>query len=463
VNDLIQQSKAYWALGMIGEARGLAREALALERDACGGDTTGPAAEWCAHLAFDCGNFESVAARGLREPRFPESSHAIYSIATALHFLGRHEEAVEVLAPRARAQSRPHDHYQVACFLSQAGRADEAVEHLFQSLPHFRRERRETWIDGDLKHLWPILAEGRFSMATAHRLVEVEFDILREWQPARKETWVLDPSSFNDLPSDLRPLCNPVPLSGEHRIIPREALAAPELAERFEQWARDEIAASQRAFDDGRGIALRRVLDAQAHYAQAAWNRGDLCALRYHVHWAVRNDPARIHDFTHIAGIEPLLDEVGRMQASDTEFFAKLERAALVSANDTDAALEIIESLPREWSDHPLILLHRAAALMLGSQHGDALALLLRVCGMWPDDAAPFLNAAWSAIKAGRSEMLATIRARTPRAAHAYRSWTGVEGWLSYIEVKSRPFRGQPDLGGHLSREITAQVALMAA
>ena len=179
MNSLIEQSQAYWHLGMTAEARVLAKQALALERDASDGDTTGPAAEWCALLAFNCGEFDSVATRGQREPRFPETSPAISFVALSLHYLGRHAEAVEALAPRLRRYDRPHDHYQMACFLAQAGRADEAVAQLLQSLPHCRDDRLKTWIDGDLKRLWPMLAEGEFSLETAHRLLEMEFDILR--------------------------------------------------------------------------------------------------------------------------------------------------------------------------------------------------------------------------------------------------------------------------------------------
>jgi hypothetical protein len=463
MNSLIEQSQAYWNLGMTDEARALAGEALALERAASGGESIGPAAEWWVDLAYRCGDLASAAARGLREPRFPNPSGAVEAVALSLHHLGRHDEAVNILSPRVREFSRPHDCFQMACFLCQAGRVDESVEYLFRSLAHFRHERRETWFDGDLKRLWAVLAGGGFSLATAHRLVESEFEILREWQPGRAEAWLLDPLHFKDLPPELRPLFEPFPRWAVHPMIPTEAMAAPALVERFERWARDEVAANQRAFDAGRAIALRRVLDAQPHYAQAAWSRGDLCALRYHVQWAVLNDPGRLHDFAHITGIEPLLDEVRRMLASDREFFAKLDRAARLPARDVDTAIEIIKSLPSEWSSHPLVLLNQACALTLGGRHGEALTLLLPVCDLWPDDASPFVNAARSAIQAGRDDLVAEIRARTPRVAHVYRSWTGVEGWLNCnrdlcrmgdFEAKNRPFRGQPDLGGHIQRDM---------
>jgi tetratricopeptide (TPR) repeat protein len=462
MNSLIEQSQAYWHLGMTAEARALAKQALALERDASDGDTTGPAAEWCALLAFNCGEFDGVATRGQREPRFPETSPAISFVALSLHYLGRHAEAVEALAPRLLRYDRPHDHYQMACFLAQAGRADEAVAQLLQSLPHCRDDRLKTWIDGDLKRLWPMLAEGKFSLETAHRLLELEFDILREWQPARREEWPIDPPNFNDLPARLRPLFDPVPQAGAHRLIPGASLAAPALVERLDKWACDEIAASQRAFDVGRGIALRLVLDAQPYYAQAAWHRRDLCALRQHVHWAVRHDPARIHEFEGIPGIEPLVDEVRQMLASDPEFFAKLERVCHVLAHDTDAALEILESLPREWSSHPLVLMHHAYVLMAESRHTEALAVLLRVCDQWPDDVAPFFNASRIAFAAGRKELIIVIYDRAPRAVQFYRGWTEVGVWLKStgdawpfgaLEVKKCLFRGQPDLAGHLAIE----------
>lgn len=464
MNSLIEQSQAYWNLRMVAEAVALAKEALAQERDATGGDTTGPAAEWCARLAFSCGDFASVAARGLREPRFPGTSRVLYVIATALHYLGRYDEAVEILSPLLASHSDPVDRFQMACFLAQAGRVDEAVEHLFRSLPSYRKERDKTWIDGDLKRLWPILAEGRFLLATAHRLVESEFEILREWQPGRNETWALDTTLFNDLPTALRPLFGTVSRMGEYRLHPVATLAAPALAERFEQWVRNEIAASQRAFDVARGIALRRVLDAQPLYAQAAWGRRDLYALRQHVHWAVGQDPARIHGFAHIAGIGPLLDEVRRMLASDAEFFVKLERSCQVLADDSDAARGILDSLPDEWGSHPLVLMHHTYVLMAENRPLEALALQLRVCDQWPDDAAPFCNAARMAIQFGLGEIVPKIHARAPGAARFYRDWARIEVWLNSngevclfgdYEVKKSLFRGQPDIVGHLSGTVS--------
>ena len=467
MNTLIEQSMAYWELGMADEAREFADEALAKERAENAEDTPGPAAEWAIELAFNCGEFQKVADSGLQ---FPPSSRGTTSTALSLHYLGQHDEAVEAMAKRVQRYCSPHDHYQIACFLAQASKADEAVAHLYQALPHCRNDRVKTWLDGDLKRLWPMLAKGAYSLETAHLLVESEFDFLREWQPAPHQQFPIDPPNFRDMRQDLRPLFSPVPMAGEHPLLPVAALTAPVLVERFEQWACDEIAANQRAFDMGREIALRRVLDAQPAYAAAAWNRRDLCALRYHVYWSVRNDPARLRAFEHIAGIEPLLDEVRQMLASDPEFFAKLERAAIVAPKDAEAALEILESLPREWSGHPLILLRRGCALATGRKFREALPPLLRACSMWPDDPAPFVSAAWAAIKEetkqGTSEVLKAVRASAPPAAHDYRSWTGLEGWLSYagdytpmesFEAKTRPFRGQPDLGGHLSPEIKLQ------
>lgn len=467
MSTLIEQSMAYWELGMADEARELADEALAKERAENTEETPGPAAEWATVLAFNCGEFQKVADSGLQ---FVPSSRGTSTTALSLHYLGRHAEAVETLTKRVERYSRPHDHYQIACFLAQAGKADEAVAHLYQSLPQNRHDRGKTWLDGDLKRLWLMLAKGAYSLETAHLLVESEFDFLREWQPAPHQQFPIDPPNFRDMRPDLRPLFSPVPMDGEHPLLPVAALTAPVLVERFEQWACDEIAANQRAFDMGREIALRRVLDAQPAYAAAAWERHDLCALRYHVYWSVRNDPARLRAFEHIAGIEPLLDEVRQMLASDPEFFAKLERAAIVAPDDVDEALEILESLPSEWSGHPLILFRRGSTLAASRKFREALPPLLRACSMWPDDPAPFVSAAWAAIKEetkqGTSEVLKAVRAAAPRTARDYRMWTGMEGWLSYagehspmeaFEAKTRPFRGQPDLGGHLSPEIKQQ------
>jgi hypothetical protein len=161
------------------------------------------------------------------------------------------------------------------------------------------------------------------------------------------------------------------------------------------------------------------------------------------------------------------VDEVRQMLASDPEFFVKLERACHVLAHDTDAALEILESLPRERSRHPLVLMHHAYVLMAESRHTEALAVLLRVCDQWPDDVAPFFNAARMAIRLGEVEIILKIHARGPEAAQSYRGWADVGVYvrsfgedcrIEDFDVKKCLFRGQPDLGGRLSLEIKVPV-----
>lgn len=92
MKSLIEQSQAYWKLGMNDEARALAGEALALERAASEGETIGPAAEWWVRLAYRCGDLASAAARGLREPRFPNPSGAVETVALSLHYLQTSEK-----------------------------------------------------------------------------------------------------------------------------------------------------------------------------------------------------------------------------------------------------------------------------------------------------------------------------------------------------------------------------------
>jgi hypothetical protein len=98
-----------------------------------------------------------------------------------------------------------------------------------------------------------------------------------------------------------------------------------------------------------------------------------------------------------------------------------------------------------------------AWALRIHGLHAEALGLFLRICSLWPDDPSPYLNAAWQAILAGRGELVAGIRARTPAAAHRYFSWKKTGAWLAHKDnafppelptVRDRPFRGQADLGG---------------
>jgi len=447
MNDLFDQSRAYASLGMIDEARITALEAL--DMGAC----EEAARTWLVLLAYKRGDFPLVVtlgrnllARGIKRSLLREYT------ALALHHLGQTREALSLLLGFEEYARTSLQSYLIACFLAATGESDEAVRHLLITLPEYRSEPGKTWIDGDLKALWAKFARGAFTLETAHRLTECEFDNLREWQAGTGTRWELDPTNYDGLPAGLRAVMRFDPIAEAYVIDYSKAPPGSALAVGFEHWMGCEAWENQARFDRARRIAWERVLDAQPRYALAAWRRGDLCAARHHVMWALENQPERIADFFDIPELGPLIDEMSRMLDSDWNFFAKLRRAYRLYTNDPEAALEILDELPAQWRAHPLLEEIRGHCLEASGNPLEGLACILRACDHSPQDAAHFLNAAQMALRHDWMELASAVMTRAPAAARWYQKWLETTEKLNgtrpsyYFPV--RDFRGQPDLGG---------------
>ena len=455
MNDLFAQSRAYASLGMIDEAHVTALEALDM------GYCEEAARTWLVLLAYKRGDFPLVVtlgrnllARGIKRSLLREYT------ALALHHLGQSREALSLLLGFEEHGRTSLQSYLIACFLAATGESDEAVRHLLISLPEYRGDRGKTWIDGDLKPLWEKFARGSFTMETAHLLIECEFDTLREWQPGTGTTWELDPTNYDRLPAELRAVMRFDPIAEAYVIDYSKAPPGSALAVRFEDWMSCVVWENQARFDRACRIAWERVLDAQPRYALAAWRRGDVCAARHHVMWALENQPERIADFFDLPELGPLVDEMSQMLDSDWNFFSKLGRARGQWDLDPVAALEILDALPTQWHDHPLLEEVRGLCFEMECRPAVGLGCILRACDKAPQDAGPFLTALTVALRHGWKEIAAEVLARAPKAARRYQVWLETKEILDdaqrshYFPV--RDFRGQSDLGGMIVEESEA-------
>ena len=454
MNDLFEQSRAYASLGMINEARKTALEALDM------GYCEEAARTWLVLLAYKRGDFPLVVtlgrnllARGIKRSLLREYT------ALALHHLGQSREALSLLLGFEEHGRTSLQSYLIACFLAATGDSDEAVRHLLISLPEYRGDRGKTWIDGDLKPLWEKFARGSFTMATAHLLTECEFDTLREWQPGTGTTWELDPTNYDRLPAELRAVMRFDPIAEAYMIDYAKAPPGSALAVRFEDWMSCVVWENQARFDRARSIAWERVLDAQPRYALAAWRRGDLCATRHHVMWALENQSDRIADYFDLTELAPMIGEMSQMLDSDWDFFSKLRRAREQSVLDPVDALEILDSLPAQWRTHPLLEEIRGLCLEMECRPAEGLACILRACDSTPQDAGPFLSALAVATRRGWKDIIAAVHRSAPASARHYSQWLETAARLKDAEPEKFPereFRGQSDLGGMIVEENEA-------
>jgi tetratricopeptide (TPR) repeat protein len=458
MNSLLEQSRAYVALGMIEEARELVLEALRTDYNE---EVFRPL---LVDLAYKEANFPLAASLGKELlARGFECPHLYEHTALALRHLGQSSEAASLLIRLGEDRRNSWKTYQLACFLSATGDSDEAVRHLLISLPAFRSDREKTWTDGDIKMLWAKLAEGDFELETAHRLNESEFDTLREWRPDAGTKWTLDPANYSALPDELRAVMRFDPDGEAYVLDYHKAPAFSKLAKQFENWTRSEVFSNQQNFDCARRIAWEHVLNAQPQYALAAWQRRDLCAVRHHFMWSLANDPYRIRDFGALKELAPLIEECSRMIDSDRNFFSKQSHAHLLHKSDPETALEILDSLPDCWRTHPLLTQIRGHCLENLGLPKEGLACLLSACDHSPQDAAYFLNAAGMALRQGWKDIATTLMGRAPASAQRYKMWLRLKESLDSgqpcCNFPIREFRGQPDLGGHLLEENGALIA----
>jgi len=153
----LEKSLAYASLGMFEEARALA--------DECAGEIQNwDATEaWRVFLAYKSGDFPRVVKLGRRLlAHGKQATSVVEYTALALHHLGQSREAASMILALEEITFSSLQSYLAACFLAALGDSDEAIRHLLESLPGFRKEHGKTWLDRDLKCLWRVLAGGRF-------------------------------------------------------------------------------------------------------------------------------------------------------------------------------------------------------------------------------------------------------------------------------------------------------------
>lgn len=444
MNTLFEQSIEYARLGMLEEARALADQSS---------DPNAPVLR--ARLAYKSGDYARTIAIGrkLMNLAVPEDFNREYLALSLLH-LGRAEEAAALMLEVGASNLTPRLSYQTACFLTAAGKCEDAMPHLLRSLPSESDTKAKTWLDGDLARLWTWLSIGEFSLNTAHILIEKDFDLLREWEPTPGTEWELDPRNYADLPPELQAVVRLDAMSESYVLDYAKAPAYSRLADLFERWSRCAVSLHQSMFDEARLIARAQVLDAQPGYAQAAWELGDLCAARNHILWALEVDPARIEDFAGLTDLKPLIDEYRRMIEADRDIFAKSERAHELRYHEPEAALEILDALPAEWYAHPMLQIIRASSEVSLGMFQQGMERLRQVCARNPDDAAPFLRAMMIAQEHDWRELAAEFYRAAPAAAHRYAVYVKLAAYLNGTPPPDLPptrgNRGQPDLGGHI-------------
>lgn len=410
---------------------------------------------------------EAIETGRLMLARAEGSRDATFNLALALDFAGRSAEARTLLAslPEPGADD-PSAAYQMACLDSKLGAFESALGWLALAMENAESYSEKALIDSDLRPLWLSLQSRPFSLAQAHTLWHPAFAELRSWIGTRDGEIRVDGNDLRELPEDWRQLFRFESARGTHGLHPLTVARFPEAAAACAKWYRDRLDASLHAIEFARESARAMILQNQPAYAALHLAEGNFLGARYHILWALAQEPASLETLRAHPGLRALtylFDEIAALQKADREACRMLIEASL--PNQVVNVPELLDEIPPSLHDAPLYLLRQGQTLHHAGDHAGALAVWLRLCAKWPRDVVGFGNAASSLMQLGRWEDAEKLLSFAPRAYRHFHLCEAQQRQLHARDVKAagtpptRRFRGDPSLGGLLCSGVPVLAA----
>jgi tetratricopeptide (TPR) repeat protein len=385
-----------------------------------------------------------------------------FNTSLALTFAGRHKDARRLMERLPNlGERRPGEAYQMACLESRLGNFEEALIWLESALRRSSSYPAKALVDSDLQPLWQSLVKRHPSLPQAHVLLMPVFDDLRRFTGGGEHDFELDGNDLKQLPEGWRRLFRFTPAVGTHSIHALTAARYPEDHEACLSWHRERVETSLRCLALGREAASAVVLQSQQAYARLHLAAGNYLAARYHLVWALGKNHELLNDFRADDKLRPLtylFDEIEAAQDVDSEASRFLVEACFPSPVMNVA--EILDDVPTELRNTSLYLLRAGRALHDSGDYAAALALWIELCVRWPQDPVGFGNGVTCLMHLGLWERARTLLCRAPRAYRHFHLCRAQCRQLAVRDLKaadaprSRPFRGQPDLGGLLRNGI---------
>lgn len=452
--QLIAEALGFRDLGLLDEAEASLRRAIET-----GGDDADRARAELAHLLLAQRHFDESASLGMDLiRRGVMTEDIVINAMLALHFLGRITEARETLKLVEKCGgSLERESYQQACFASRLGEFPEALGWL---LKEFRRSRDyyiHCFEDIDLVPLWEWLRNHLPTLAEAHDIMETPLDHVRGAGHQALEDVRYSAGDLDELSPTARGLLRYDFQNGRYQMPPLCAVRDRKATQILMRSRRERIASVDEALGGLAERALSTVLDAQPRYAaeHASW-RNHLGA-RYHILWALPLRPSLMQNFLDEPALEmmrPLLKEYAFASEHDPDFGARINAVADCVENDPDKAWRLLDQTPKNLRETNLYQLRLAAVFQADNDYERALSIWESLRERWPDDAIGYANGIDALIGLGRHTEAREILALAPRCYRRfriyYRQSAVLNGTMAPANQSIKPFRGRPELGGHI-------------
>ncbi len=360
--------------------------------------------------------YDDAAARGraiIQRKGCPERLRM--TIALALHYAGLSEEAYRLL----EEGGQPDHVYQMACCAARMGKHTVALGHLIEATATSETNRVRSLLDEDFDPLWEHFDTGAANFQECALLASPAMArCFGPVPPYDGSLDYLDHFDFARLPERLRPAVKARFVLSTY--VPRQpgdlgyddGLSTELFHFRVTEGLNRRMRASA-AWD----MAKRAMLVlAEAETCAAA---GNMMHSRWHVSEIVRNLPNAASDIRSYCVNEKLhrlADEFSAVEAFRPRFTC--DAAASYETKDLNRLAEILKSCPPRLLSLGMIQIYHGHLALAAGDTVSAIQAYLAAADCWPDDAAPFHNAAMELAELGRWDEAESVVARAPASFH---------------------------------------------
>lgn len=384
------------------------------------------------------------------------SSHTVLITALCRHYMGRTRDAFQLLLDH----HHPIFDYQLACCAADLGWAPVALQRLALARDKTPSVATRAIVDVDFRGLWGHFRSGAATLEECHLLCGASFDLLRAQaeNPSSLPFEFLDHFDYAELPDELRQVVRLAPLL----VVFKQACKTDEDKHALESWWRDRVATAAVLFGEASISAHAKVIGAQIGYAEAAAERGDMMAARWHCQYVLDLDPRQISNLLERARhpeLRALLEGYHKVHTAAPGFFKEFEQA--MKDHSAERALAALSGLPDSLLGNPWIEHRHSRILRVLGRHAASLRALLAVMAGWPDDAMPYFNSVVELADLGQWDAAELILEHVPESFWRVKRTARLSEKLAQRDATKinaagtfREFRGEPDLAGEIELPV---------
>jgi tetratricopeptide (TPR) repeat protein len=336
-------------------------------------------------------------------------------IALAHHYSQMPAEAYRIL----EESGRPMSDYQMACCAARMGKHSLAMEHLIKTTAASEPNRIRALLDEDFEPLWAHFAFGGATFHDCYILSSPPMARLFEPVPPYDPSWdYYDHFDLARLPKRLWPAVKPQVLLATYIArVPGDRGYDDELSTAlFTFRVADGINRRGRAT-----IAWKMAMTVFGALgaAEKAAAKGDMMHARRHLTGIIGTFPHAASDIDICcsdAKLRLLATEFKAVEAARPRFIAESTEA--YEKRDAARLREILKSCPPSVLSLGVIQMFNGHLAGADGDKETAIQAYSAAAHCWPDDAAPFHNAAQALAQLGRWDEAAELIARAPGSFH---------------------------------------------